>query len=264
MQKSTDSGSVKLAAMRRKLFIIASYLVVTALLLVMVSYGQYRISMDAEMNMPSAWLIQASLALENDQRTIETGVDAVQAYLADLKPGDEPEDTNEDGTPIHAIQFQVRNYTNENDVTQLGLQYTVRVKYAARLPLKMILIDPDDDTVTYESVRDERTKAYLFMDSESEEKVFTFGTDETEKSFVILVGWDNDYVDSTNLKESSWSNVTGSLEKEVDVLQVYTEIVQVDPSKGSGDGGEITEEVLKQKIDEIYKPPVEDAGDDGA
>ena len=235
--------NAKIAAKwKKKLFIAGAYLAVSFALLILVSYGQYRIRVEGAAYMPEAAGIEASLELDkNLAATLNCG-----SYLTDLQPGDSARtyasaySTNEgDATALnHKMQVTIKNSstttTGEGDdqttttvSSDLDLDYTLRIySNPGRIPLQLIMIDGENNK--YISKRQEDGKEYRFY------KLTGNGNNETvsntEASFTlkesnddgdiyqIFVGWDNTPENATSLTDAAFR-------KEVELLELRAEVV---------------------------------------
>ena len=257
---ATAEDKSTIAALRRRLFILAAYVVVTAALLVYVSYSNFKLMRTATVQFPETEFMAATLTLtpniqdgKDGEYAAETNMSAV---LADLAPGDVVTKLAQDEDVNHRLTLTVKSFEQEEDnggggsepektVTPLAMDYHLVLKSYGHLPLELLLIR-DGDSVSYKTQRTgsyTNTYEYRFYlpgaseDDYSQEAVFHFDEDEdNEHKFYIYVGW----LQSPR-KEAGWSdghriystsvntNENGRYRHEVDELTVKAEITELDP-----------------------------------
>ena len=278
MQERT-SGAAGLVGLRRKLFIIAAYLVIAAAMLALVTYGQYKVSIDGTVNMTRAASVQASILLEYDlddmdersEQSDETetqsgtqdqsaGTNTVDlaSFLTNLRPGDDAKKYAEDyvGSDSlktgHWMRFNVYNYNyyNNDDVTSMPLSYHVRIKANYRLPLDIYLVTSDNGGKTrYHMTYVQDEGEYRLLDSTgAEERSFTFGTETESREFYAFVGWEP--MDLNDL-EVARQKASADLRKEVEVLQLSVVLNQNQADNGLEFINDLpAEEWIKSKLEQ--------------
>ena len=227
--------------LRKKLFVAGGYLAVSFALLILVSYGQYRIKVEGEAYMPEAAGIEACLELDkNLAATVDFG-----SYLTDLQPGDSARtyasDYSTDMTDATALNHKMRVTIKNSSTTTTGegnnrvtttvesdldLDYTLRIySNPGRIPLQFIMINGDN---RYISKRQENGKEYRFYELTEDGNNETVSN--TEASFTleesnddgniyqIFVGWDNTPEKATSLTDAAFR-------KEVELLELRAEVV---------------------------------------
>ena len=241
-----------LLQLKKKLFILAGYLMVTALLFVYVSYSQYKITVEATVRMPKVYTMQAGIDLSSvDANDVETdrglkyGVDFVaddhttteraieaKGFLDELVPGNKAETyaSSGSGDTQHKLVVKVNNQLVEEGVTTaspLGVQYTLSVETDGVLPLQFILYD---NGATYSALTVHGgPQSVQFIDpSTGAAKVFTIdagGESEDkpwrENTHEIYVGWNNSDSKGTDI----------SLCKEVEKIVVKAKITALPAPK---------------------------------
>ena len=255
MEKNRPSeyAETDLPAMKKKLFIAASYLAVSVLLLMLVTYGQYRIRIKGDVVMPAAETIQASLAISHDLDA-ETSAD-LSGYLAGLHPGDNATTHAGDASGNRMVSVTVYDHF-EQEKTGIPLEYTLRIYSKGILPLQFLLVDGNDkylsdmdDDGVYRFYPVNHTQS---SDETQTEQTFAFAEGEGEHSFSIYVDWDN----SAQTVAQMQQNTKGAYRKEVNLLELRVEVV----GKSVGPGSSDTEEQLKAKVEGRYAP-TQDAGE---
>ena len=278
MQERT-SGAAGLVGLRRKLFIIAAYLVIAAAMLALVTYGQYKVSIDGTVNMTRAASVQASILLEYDlddmdersEQSDETetqsgtqdqsaGTNTVDlaSFLTNLRPGDDAKKYAEDYVQSdslktgHWMRFNVYNYNyyNNDDVTSMPLSYHVRIKANYRLPLDIYLVTSDNGGKTrYHMTYVQDEGEYRLLDSTgAEERSFTFGTETESREFYAFVGWEP--MDLNDL-EVARQKASADLRKEVEVLQLSVVLNQNQADNGLEFINDLpAEEWIKSKLEQ--------------
>ena len=235
MEKNRPSeyAETDLPAMKKKLFIAASYLVVSVLLLMLVTYGQYRIRIKGDVVMPAAETNQASLAISHN-------LDATYAG---------------DASGNRMVSVTVYDHF-EQEKTGIPLEYTLRIYSKGILPLQFLLVDGNDkylsdmdDDGVYRFYPVNHTQS---SDETQTEQTFAFAEGEEEHSFSIYVDWDN----SAQTVAQMQQNTKGAYRKEVNLLELRVEVV----GKSVGPGSSDTEEQLKAKVEGRYAP-TQDAGE---
>lgn len=258
-KEAKDKSTI--AALRRRLFILAAYVVVTAALLIYVSYSNYRLLRTATVQFPEATFMAATLTLTPNTADGKNEVYAanMDAVLANLAPGDNVTDLADAEDIDHRIVLTVKSFASEepdepeepengeeggeeepeHTVTPLAMDYVIKVKSFGHLPLDLMLVE--EDGTSYKSQRTGSYGAYeyrFYSDSSfSEEAEFHFDKDtEAEKTFYIYVGW----LQSPR-KPSGWNdghqtfstsvntNENGRYRREVDDLTVIAEITGANP-----------------------------------
>ena len=236
-----DENSAVVARMKKMLFVAGAYLAVSFALLVLVSYGQYKIRIEGNTVMPVAAGIEACLDL--DKNLSETV--SLSEYLTDLQPGDSARtyasaysaDNDDSAALNHKMQVKVTNssttVTGEGDdqvtttvESDLDLDYTLRIYSSpGRIPMQFILIDSANNK--YISKRLDEGKEYRFY------KLTGNGNNETvsntEASFTleesnddgniyqIFAGWDNTPENATSLTDAVYR-------KEVEMLELHIDM----------------------------------------
>lgn len=227
-RRAMTSGDTKLPALKKKLFIAASYLAVAGLLLLLASYGQYRIKIAGDVNMPAAKTIEASLTVSYDLDT-ESTVD-LSGYLIGLRPGDRAATFASSPDSANCVTLTVKNASEDARNTEVPLQYSLRIHTLGRLPLQFVLQETaasegegsnDPHVINYFSTYADGV--YRFMDGPNEdasEIVFTLGTDANESNtHRIYVGW----ADSDGTFANARATADGSYRKEVELLELRAE-----------------------------------------
>ena len=279
MQERT-SGAAGLVGLRRKLFIIAAYLVIAAAMLALVTYGQYKVSIDGTVNMTRAASVQASILLEYDlddmdersEQSDETetqsgtqdqsaGTNTVDlaSFLTNLRPGDDAKKYAEDyvGSDSlktgHWMRFNVYNYNyyNNDDVTSMPLSYHVRIKANYRLPLDIYLVTNDDDTkdVYYHMTYVPGEREYRILTETEEEQSFTLrSATKQSQEFYAFVGWEP--MDLNDL-EVARQKASADLRKEVEVLELSVVLNQNQADNGLEFINDLpAEEWIKSKLEQ--------------
>ena len=235
--------NAKIAAKwKKKLFIAGGYLAVSFALLILVSYGQYRIKVEGEAYMPEAAGIEACLELDKNLAATVN----LDSYLTDLQPGDSARtyasaySTDEgDATALnHKMRVTIKNSstmtTGEGDdqvtttvESDLDLDYTLRIfSTPGRVPMQFIMIDGENNK--YISKRLDEGIEYRFY------KLTENGNNETVASveadfkleaansegntYQIFVGWDNTPENATSLTDAAFR-------KEVELLELRAELI---------------------------------------
>ena len=258
MQERT-SGAASLAGLRRKLFIIAAYLAVSAALLCLVSYGQYKVSIEGTVNMTRAASIQASIALQYDlddmdDRSAGTNTVDLASFLTNLRPGDNAEEyaneymTNGNKTG-HWMCFSVYNYNRftNDDISSLPLAYHVRIKTNYRLPLDIYLVT-SDDAKDYHMTYVSGNREYRILTEAGEEQSFTLGNaTKQSQEFYAFVGWET--LDLNNMAYAR-QKASSELRKEVEVLELYVVLNSDQEDDGLAFINRLsTEAEIKEKLD---------------
>lgn len=170
----------RLLQLKKKLFILAGYLMVTALLFVYVSYSQYKISIEATVRMPKVYTMSAGIDLSSvsggaiTDRGLKFGVDEladehvaegkteketaveIKGFLDELVPGNKAEtfaakENNEPGSETqHKLVVKIDNKLETEDpetgekittASPLDIKYTLSVQTDGVLPLHFVLYD---------------------------------------------------------------------------------------------------------------------------
>ena len=205
--EKTEGAAAFMAAWKKKLFVAAAYLLVAALLLVFVSYGQYKIKINADL-MYKAATMQAQISLAH---SFDNHSAAVGGWLADLQPGDKASEACTAGDANRKIGVTISNHADATgEQTEVDMKYTLRITSAGRLPLEFVL---KDGTTTYTSVKS--GSEYKFVDGSGNEAEFSIGhSGDIDQNYEIYVGWDNT---SSELTDASYR-------KEVDVLEIRADV----------------------------------------
>lgn len=226
-----DSRKQKL---KKKLFVTGAMVIVSAVLLVVVSFGQYRIKITGEIQMPEAADIQASIELVPG--FINQG-ENTEVFLTDLQPGDSAQEFASESNVNRRFKLTVSNATGTN-VSQVGLKYSIIITTDNRLPLDFYLVPVSDTDAGY-SCKD-ISGSYRFYDGESE-KMFTIakGTSVVSDEYYIYTGWNNKgsvtVTNSMHKDTTGRKNTDAKYRKEVDVINVKVNVVsdEYDPYYGS-------------------------------
>lgn len=221
-------GNAKLEQLKKKLFVLGGYLLVTAALLVYVSYSQYRITVNGTVEMPPAYNVQAALGL-NQAISSQGALYFDSAFLNDIAPGSNAETFASNNDDDHKITLTVTNTDStaegSGDISPLDLTYRIYIKTGGRIPLKFITFDDDDNKYI----------ATAYTDGSQDELIYTFKKDGTgdEPLFnlsgaafsthtnEIFVGWDNSKTEYEDAR----------FRKEVDELLIVAELVAKSPKK---------------------------------
>lgn len=277
MQRVPVTGDHKafVASMRKKLFVAAAYLLVSAALLVLVSYGQFKIRIVGELDMPQAAVMQAQIDLAQSIENHGTGLDQ---FLIDLLPDDsasqfrtyaqEGEDSAYYQTAVrHRIDVKIYNTAAKTNAggegeqvqtvtesAETDMRYTLRIYSENRLPMQFVLVDHQNGDKDYLSKKIDGV--YYFYDytsetvdgvetrTETNELVFDLGADPsgTFNSYTIYAGWDNTGLNADEIHALN----DMSFRKEVELLELRADVVNKAMGMQAFDEAAITDETKMQ------------------
>ena len=252
--EGNKKASGALDILRKRLFIAAAYLLVVTGLLAYVTYGQYRIKISANVNMPTAATFEASIVLSPNEEEgrgwaeEDKDTDSHQLLLAGLMPSDDAMEYAKKEDANHHIELKVRNWYEEksdgNDETPgtkviagVPLEYHIRINGTGCLPLEFVLVDEDGNKYQSKATTDgAKQRSYKFyLASEEGDKVtlsetealFKIGKnkagalDEVEKTMHIYVGWQSES-DASSQSMAIKDFDSGAYRKEVERLEIRT------------------------------------------
>ena len=241
-----SSGESRLAALRKRLFVLAGYVIVMAALLLYVSYGNYRIKMTATLEFPQVSQMRATISLTPNIEDTRTQSEALN-YVTDLMPGDDAASFASDETDeAHRMTLTVNNYTTEDgtDVpSAMPMDYSLVIDGHGDLNLQFVLVDGDGNTCTSRSSGSYQDMEYRFYESDEEdaaEVTFHFDADTPQShTYYIYIGWNNGTrTTKTALVDGAYRNVSTSsartrednhYRKEVEDLTIRAELTELDP-----------------------------------
>ena len=221
----------KLLQLKKKLFILAGYLMVTALLFVYVSYSQYKISMEATVRMPKVYTMSAGIELESKTsgsaivpRNLKHGVDyladdhttteqavEIKGFLDELMPGNKAETYAASSTESqHKLVVKMNNKLEKEDgsvsASKLDIKYSLSIQTDGVLPLHFIMFAADGTTYSAVTTHTNSVQEVAFKDASGNIKEFYIsagaieaGKDFNEKTHEIYVGWNNDDKNGTDI-----------------------------------------------------------------
>lgn len=213
--------------LKKKLFVSGAMVVLSALLLIVVSFGQYRIKVSGQINMPEAAEIETSIIVEPD---LTTHGDDTEIVLTDLQPGDSAKVYASDSNINRRFKLTVTNATGTN-VSKVGIKYSISIETANRIPLEFYLVPASDTNSRFASKYEGNgnTGIYKFYDNNYEKKFSIEKTNEVKScEYYIYTGWDNSgsIASTTNHQDSTARDKTGaSYRKEVEVINVKVNVV---------------------------------------
>lgn len=247
MKRANDD----LAKLKKRLFIVAGYLLVATAMLVYVSYSHFRMKIEAQVYMPETYEIQASMSLDPKLSTAQS-VELGSAFLNELNPSSDAADldskrcitlfvSNGDTTSPEAI----------SSVSELDAKYTITIESSGRLPLEFLIYDSVEEgqaKTTYTAVAFDGSYSYgdgplefRFTDENGTEfrPALPQGTEgaATRNMHKIYVGWDQ----SARLRGDYDPSVFESMDfrKEIDEIRVKIEIISDDIGGQNDPGSDI-------------------------
>ena len=253
--------------LKKRLFVLAGYALVTGLLFVYVSYSQYKMSMYARVRMPESLTLQAGLALsgtgtptENTSggavQTADRGLHAVadvsiDGFMDTLVPGNKAAtyadaSSTESITNNHKLVVSVNNIAEPevkdadgNVVTSakaldIGLEYTLTVKTDGMLPLEFVLKGDDGNYYKGRSVHNGTEQAIKLTKVGADPNGEPDGT--TEAKFIIPGGVpetkDHFIYVGWNNQDENGTDI--ALCKELDRIVIQAHITGLPQERGEG------------------------------
>ena len=240
-----------LAKLKKRLFIVAGYLLVATAMLVYVSYSHFRMKIEAQVYMPETYAIQASMSLDPKLSAAQS-VDLDAAFLNDLNPSSDAADfdsrkcitivvSNGDTTSPEAI----------SSLSELDAKYTISIESSGRLPLEFLICDslePGQEKTTYTAVAFDGSYSYgdgplefRFKDENGAEyrPVLPKGIEgaSAQNTHKIYVGWDQSARLKSDYAPSVYENM--DFRKEIDEIRVKIELISDDIGGQNDPGSDI-------------------------
>ena len=249
--------------LKKRLFILAGYLFITAILLVYLSYSSYRIKIETTVLMPRTYTMSASLGIDYNEsltkeddgyqnaKALTTAAVTLEDYnaLVGLAPGKNAEtyalQSGDDIKESHKFSVTINNMdVNGTSPCALDLYYTLEVETAGRLPLSFVI--EEDGTITGSAVVDctenEQTTSAIFVsESTHEPLVYKLEAGETlsENTHNIYIGWNDDSPRAADI----------DLCREVDKITIRAKIYAAAP-----EGQESKTDIIIYDQEEIVNP----------
>jgi len=203
---------------------LAGYLIVTAILLVYVSYSSYKIRINTTVRMPQTYTISAGLDMDEYDEAEYASGDIGGIYLTSasveltsysalvgLAPGTSAttyadSSTVEEIAKNHKFVVNVSNKQpdNENGYCKLDLSYNLEVETTGRLPLTFALKDTSSGAVVATAVinrsaTEAACKANFVDNGNNLAKFSLSGATLNTNTYEIFIGWNDDDVDSSSM-----------------------------------------------------------------
>lgn len=275
----TNEDIQKYASLKKKLFILAGYVLAAALLLIYVTYGQYRITIQATVVTPEAAVFSGNIKLEINESTGIVNSSAYSQFLSGLIPGDRahffatehPNDTN------HKMKLEVSNFqeqpvqtqsdegeqtepaVTEKLVSEADLRYTIRLYSTGFIPVEYVMVKQpvgEEAPVYYRAVKrviDEENRPsegrgktvyscyYYFVETTLDELRGTGNQDHFRKEASFRMEGGNESTHEFAIYVG-WdpTNESGEYRKEVDLMKIQ---VLVQSESGTVDVGEEYDDV---------------------
>lgn len=200
--------------LKKKLFITSCYLVVSILLLLYVSYSQYRINIEAIVIMPRVQSMNCAINLSTSSGTaiglVNEPIAKLYGFLDTLAPGSSASKYCEEDDQNHKIVVTINSTTD----TAIGIDYTLSVITDGVLPLEFILKD-DSGEYSVKSVTG-KSQELIFVDTMQRPILYTLTKDAVcNNKHYIYVGWNTDDPDGQDI----------SLCKEVEKICIKAKVV---------------------------------------
>ncbi len=239
-QEYTAQNNERMNMLKKRLFILAAYILVSAILLAYVSYGQFKITRKGDTTLPAAEGFYATISLRENEDADATVL--TSELLSGLLPGDNAMTFATDDianrkltltvTPSEAIAGE--DGTTTTYTSTLDLQYAIRIYSDRSIPLQFVLVDPTDSTKKYVSSYEDGVYKF-YNESEKEtvkitswrEKETDYYKADTASGEVLFNLPANNAATQTCLLYVGWDTMkdTGNkYRKEVDVLKIGAQI----------------------------------------
>ena len=230
----------KLGQLKKKLFIVACYLLVALALLLYVTYSHYRMRIQAEVYMPETYAIEASMSLDPRLTTGES-IMLNSAFLNELNPASDADAYAQNDNPHYRILLRVANAdtTASEEVTikdEVAWTYKLTIETSGRLPLEFVVYEDDESgtpekytAVAYNGTYSDSPLEYKFTNAEGEELQVALPAvaepdgDIQVNVHKIYVGWDKTKQNTADYDPSVYENV--EFRKEVDELKLRVSLV---------------------------------------
>lgn len=216
-----NNKNSSLNQLKKKLFILAGYVLATGLLFVYVSYSQYKISMTATVYMPEMYSMQAGIGFTGqgadaglqDEPT-KTASAALDGFLSRLVPGNDAKTYASSGSDSsHKLIIRVDNRIAEADdqggaggnddddelkCGELDIKYTLKIRTDGILPLEFVLVDKG---TTYSAVTTHSgvETTVTLKDANGKEPIFYLSGgaidayhDFNYNDHELFIGWNNE------------------------------------------------------------------------
>ena len=224
----------KLSKLKKKLFTLAAYLLVSASLLVYVSYSQYKIKYEATVIMPKVYTMKAGLKLysktgeggaEENRGLVQnlelaSGTDlaetvlttedtvVINGFLDELMPGNVAAtyaSTGDADGAQHKLIIAVDNAlggTADAEASRLGIKYSLSVSTDGILPLHFILIDKNGAECSLKTNHTgSKTEEQYFKDADGKPVEFELPAGEYSiNDHNVYVGWNNEDANGRNIE----------------------------------------------------------------